>query len=254
MQGITEFLPISSSAHLILPFEVLGWQDQGLAFDVAVHLGTLIAVIVYFWSDLMDLLRGLIRNLSGHGNPDGKFAINLILASLPIVIVGLLAKDIVAGELRSAAVIAISTVFFGVLLYAADILGKRQHESNELTLSHALAIGFAQCLALIPGTSRSGITMTTALALGYQREAASRISFLMAIPTILGASVLLLNDLVRTPVDVDWTTLGIGMAASGITAFVCIRLFITTIERIGFLPFVIYRLILGFGLAYFIWG
>lgn len=254
VQGITEFLPISSSAHLILPFEVLGWEDQGLAFDVAVHLGTLIAVIVYFWSDLISLLKGFLQTVSGNKTSEGMFAIYLIAASLPIVIVGLAAKDLVAGELRSAAVIAVSTIVFGIILYVADAYGRKQSNSQDLSLRHALVIGFAQCLALVPGTSRSGITMTAALFLGYHREAASRISFLMAVPTILGASVLLLNDLVETSAPVDWNTLALGMVISGITAYLCIKFFLKAIERIGFLPFVIYRLALGLALAYFVWG
>lgn len=237
-----------------MPFEILGWTDQGLAFDVAVHLGTLAAVIIYFWSDLLDLLKGFFRKLSGNPDQDGDFAINLIIASLPIVLVGFMAKDFVAGELRSAAVIAVTTIVFAIALYAADKLGRRSESSEQLRSPHAFLIGLAQCLALIPGTSRSGITMTAALALGYQREAASRISFLLSIPTILGASTLLLVDLVSARAPVDWSKLGLGMAVSGITAYLCIRLFLATIERIGFLPFVIYRLIIGAGLVYFVWG
>ncbi len=254
VQGITEFLPISSSAHLILPFEILGWPDQGLAFDVAVHLGTLIAVLTYFWRDLMTLLGGLWNKLIGSADQDGDFAIHLIAASIPIVIIGLLAKDLVQNELRSAAVIAVTTILFGIVLYVADLRGRRTRVSTELNLTHALMIGLAQCLALIPGTSRSGITMTAALFLGYEREAASRISFLLSIPTILGASVLLLIDLGQSTASVAWDQLLTGMAVSGITAYLCIRLFLETIEKIGFLPFVIYRLIVGFALAYFIWA
>ncbi len=253
VQGITEFLPISSSAHLILPFEILGWPDQGLAFDVAVHLGTLIAVLAYFWRDLLDLLVGLLKKLGGNPNADGDFAVNLIAASIPIVVIGLLAKNLVQNELRSAAVIAVSTIVFGIVLYAADRLGQRSRQSSELNLSHAIMIGFAQCLALIPGTSRSGITMTAALFLGYERQAASRISFLLAIPTILGASLLLLLDLANSVAPVAWDQLLIGMSVSGVTAYLCIRLFLETIEKIGFLPFVIYRLVVGLALAYFIW-
>lgn len=253
VQGITEFLPISSSAHLILPFELFGWQDQGLAFDVAVHLGTLTAVIVYFWSDLMTLLRGFLRSLVFDKNPDGTFAWHLIAASLPIVVVGLLLKSLVENELRSATIIVITTVLFGVVLYIADTFSKRVRDTSELSLPHALLIGLAQCLALVPGTSRSGITMTAALALGYHREAASRISFLLSIPTILGAGTLLLVDVVSSAEAVNWTKLALGWVVSGITAYLCISLFLSAIERIGFLPFVIYRLALGLGLAVFIW-
>lgn len=253
VQGITEFLPISSSAHLILPFEILGWADQGLAFDVAVHLGTLIAVVVYFWKDLMSLLTGFIQNLSGTPNEEGRLASNLIIASLPIVFIGLLLKSLVEGELRSAGVIAVSTVVFGVVLYVADKVGNKQRHDQELSWLHALVIGFAQCLALIPGTSRSGITMSAALALGYTRQAASRLSFLLSVPTILGASVLLLKDLATMDVAVNWLQMGMGMVTAGVTAYLCIRLFLDFIDRIGFMPFVIYRLVLGTALAIYLW-
>lgn len=253
VQGITEFLPISSSAHLILPFEILGWPDQGLAFDVAVHLGTLIAVVAYFWKDLIGLLTGFIQNLSGAPNEEGRLATNLIIASLPIVVFGLLMKSLVEGELRSAGVIAISSIVFGVVLFIADKIGNKQRSDQELTWSHALVIGFAQCLALIPGTSRSGITMSAALALGYTRQASSRLSFLLSVPTILGASVLLLKDLATMDVAVNWLQLGLGMATAGVTAYLCIRLFLDFIDRIGFVPFVIYRLVLGTGLAIYLW-
>lgn len=253
IQGITEFLPISSSAHLILPFDILGWKDQGLAFDVAVHLGTLIAVIIYFWRDLVGLLLGFFQQVSGKRNAEGQFAIQLIVASLPIIAIGLLLKSLVENELRTAEVIAYSTVIFGIVLYIADRMSKRQLAENELTLSHALLIGVAQCLALIPGTSRSGITMSAALALGYTRQSASRISFLLSVPTILGASVLLIRDLVITNASVPWTQLGIGMFVSAVTAYLCIRLFLDVIERIGFLPFVIYRLALGGALMWYLY-
>tara|TARA_R110002072_G_scaffold150059_2_gene298169 strand:- start:21394 stop:22224 length:831 start_codon:yes stop_codon:yes gene_type:complete len=253
VQGITEFLPISSSAHLILPFEILGWPDQGLAFDVAVHLGTLIAVVVYFWRDLLGLLRGFIQNIAGKPNEDGRLAINLLIASLPIVIVGLLLKSLVEGELRSAGVIATSTIVFGVVLFLADKFSSSQRSDQELTWLHALVIGLAQCLALIPGTSRSGITMSAALALGYTRQAASRMSFLLSVPTILGASVLMLKDLATIDVAVNWSQLATGMVAAGITAYLCIRLFLGFIDRIGFMPFVLYRLVLGSALAAYLW-
>lgn len=252
VQGVTEFLPISSSAHLILPFEILGWPDQGLPFDVAVHLGTLIAVISYFWKDLWRLLTGFLRTLGGTRNTDGTFAVNLLIASLPIVFVGFLAKSIVEGELRSTLVIAVSTILFGLVLYAADKFSARGRADTELSAAHSLLIGFAQCLALIPGTSRSGITISAALALGYSREAASRISFLLAIPTILGASTLLGFELVQANHSIDWFRLSMGILVSSVTAFVCIHYFLTFIERVGFLPFVIYRLVLGGALAVYL--
>lgn len=248
VQGITEFLPISSSAHLILPFDILGWPDQGLAFDVAVHLGTLAAVIIYFWRDLVSLLIGFLQQLQGKSNSEGQFAIQLLVASLPIVALGLLLKSFVENELRTSEVIAYATIVFGIVLYLSDVFGRKQSREDALNLKHALVIGFAQCLALIPGTSRSGITMSAALALGYTRQSASRISFLLSVPTILGASVLLIRDLVTTNAVVPWVQLGVGMSVSAITAYLCIRLFLNVIDRVGFVPFVLYRLVLGFAL------
>jgi len=254
VQGITEFLPISSSAHLILPFQVFGWDDQGLAFDVAVHLGTLTAVIAYFWRDLINLTFGLGRTLSGAQNAEGSLAIHLIIASLPIVVAGLALKSLVEGELRSASVIAIATIVFGIVLWIADRTSQRDRQESALTWQDALMIGIAQCLALIPGTSRSGITMTAALALGYTRQTASRLSFLLSVPTILGASLLILRDLFETAEPVRWDHMAIGATLSGITAYLCIRFFLSFIDRIGFLPFVVYRLVLGFALLWFLYA
>ncbi len=246
IQGITEFLPISSSAHLILPFELLGWPDQGLAFDVAVHLGSLIAVLWYFRADLIRLTGATLTGLwKRELNADAGFALNLLIASLPIIPAGFLLKDLVETELRSIEVIAMTTIVFGLALLAADRFGNRHRTSTELTPAHALAIGLAQCLALIPGTSRSGITMTMALLSGYSREASARISFLLSIPAIAGASTLALLDLVAAEDAVDWTALGIGLVGAGVSAYLCITLFLEFITRLGFLPFVIYRLLLG---------
>lgn len=253
VQGITEFLPISSSAHLILPFDILGWEDQGLAFDVAVHLGTLTAVIAYFWRDLISLAFGLGHTLSGKQNTEGRLAIHLIIASLPIVAAGFTLKSLVEGELRSASVIAVATIVFGIVLWIADRRSKRNLEESAMVWQHALMIGIAQCLALIPGTSRSGITMTAALALGYTRQSASRLSFLLSVPTILGASVLILRDLLEANSVVRWDHLATGAILSGITAYLCIRFFLSFIDRIGFLPFVVYRLVLGFALLFYLY-
>lgn len=253
IQGITEFLPISSSAHLILPFDILGWPDQGLAFDVAVHLGTLTAVIIYFWRDLVSLIVGFSQQLLGKSNNEGQFAIQLLVASLPIVVLGLLLKSFVEHELRTSEVIAFATIIFGVVLYFSDVFGSKRSTESTLNIRHALVIGFAQCLALIPGTSRSGITMSAALALGYTRQSASRISFLLSVPTILGASVLLVRDLATTNAIVPWTQLIIGMSVSATTAYLCIRLFLNVIDRMGFLPFVLYRMVLGFALLAYLY-
>ena len=245
IQGITEFLPISSSAHLILPFEVLGWPDQGLAFDVAVHVGSLAAVLVYFRRTLLKLLVGVCTALiRREHNEDSHFAGLLIIASLPIIPVGFMLNDLVETSLRSVLVIAITTIVFGIALWVADRYF-RTGTPRPLNWRSAIVIGFAQCLALIPGTSRSGIIMTAALMMGLGRESAARISFLLAIPTILGAGVLKTSDLLNATQPVAWDLITLGTVVSAIAAFTCIHLFLATINRIGFLPFVIYRLVLG---------
>ena len=243
IQGITEFLPISSSAHLVLPSHLFGWSDQGLAFDTAVHLGSLIAVITFFWRDLVRLILAGSSQILGNSSEDGRFAVNLLIASLPIIPVGFFARFLTESELRNLEVIAVTTILFALVLWYADRL--KREESQILTLNRALMIGIAQCLALIPGTSRSGITMTAALLIGFSRTDAARISFLISIPAILGAAALQLFDLITQSITTDWLAVGIGTLVSGISAYLCIRFLLGFIERIGFLPFVIYRLILG---------
>jgi len=251
IQGVTEFLPISSSAHLILPSQILGWTDQGLAFDVAVHLGSLSAVLIYFRHDLFRLTQASLKaTFSLTHSSQSRLAMNLILASLPIIPAGLFLKDMVEGELRSIEVIAGTTIVFGLALWYADHYQQANADSSRteaesLTLKHAMLIGIAQCFALIPGTSRSGATMTMGLLCGYGREAVSRISFLLSIPAIAGASLLKTVDLATADMQIDWQTLGLGWLFSGISAYLCIHLFLDYINRLGFLPFVIYRMVLG---------
>ncbi|MDZ7684121.1 MAG: undecaprenyl-diphosphate phosphatase [Gammaproteobacteria bacterium] len=246
IQGITEFLPISSSAHLILPFKVLGWPDQGLAFDVAVHLGSLLAVMAYFRRDLIRLIGAtLVTFRTREWSTDSRFAFNLLIASLPIIPAGFFLKGWVESDLRAVEVIIATTIIFGVALLIGDRLGRRCLDSTSLTWQHALAIGLAQCLALVPGTSRSGITMTMALLAGYTREACARISFLLSIPAIAGAATLSSIHLLTAHEPVDWTSIGTGFIVAGLSAYACITLFLEAITRMGFLPFVIYRLALG---------
>lgn len=245
IQGITEFLPISSSAHLILPSQLLGWPDQGLAFDVAVHLGTLIAVVVYFRQDISNLFVAWFGQFSGDGvNHDARLAWFIIIATIPAGIAGLLGKGFIEENLRSALVIAVTTLLFGMLLWFADVRNQGQKRLLELTLLGAVIIGCAQALALIPGTSRSGITITAALLLGFSRQDSARFSFLLSIPIILLSSGLLALDLLDSP-SVDWQALIIGTLVSGVSAYVCIYYFLAFINRLGMLPFVVYRLILG---------
>lgn len=244
IQGITEFLPISSSAHLILPSKLLGWPDQGLAFDTAVHLGSLAAVIVYFRHELSRLTAAVLLHIqTRQPSADSQFALNLMLASLPIIPIGFFTRFIVETELRGVEVIAFTTIVFGIALWVADSM--RGDTAKPLTPARSIAIGLAQCLALIPGTSRSGVTITMALLLGQSREHAARISFLIAIPAISGAAVIKLWDLLHTSITPDWFVLGIATVVAGLSAYFCIVLLLNIVNKIGYLPFVIYRIGLG---------
>lgn len=246
LQGVTEFLPISSSAHLILPSQLWGQKDQGLAFDIAVHAGSLTAVLYYFRAELKTLLAGCAVALrSRQMNTHAALGLNLLIATVPIAICGVLVKDIVAGELRNIAVIATTTIVFGVLLIWADRqCGARRHEQS-LTTTEAFYIGLAQAIALIPGVSRSGIVMTACLLLKLDRQAAARFAFLLSIPTIAGASLLQAIETLTLPQTVPVEIMGIGFVTSMVAAFFCIGIFLRFIDKIGLLPFAIYRVILG---------
>ncbi len=246
IQGLTEFLPVSSSAHLILPSQVLGWSDQGQAFDVAVHLGTLIAVMAYFNKDIRRILTGMWQSLqSRQMNSDMGLGLAVGVGTIPAVVFGGLFSDFIEDNLRSSFVIACSTVVFGLLLWAGDKSGKQLYREDKITLKVGLMIGMAQALALIPGTSRSGITMTAALFMGFNRVAAARFSMLLSIPIILAAGSLETFKLVSGNEPIAWGFMGLGFLASAISAFMCIHVFLALISRMGMLPFVIYRLLLG---------
>lgn len=255
IQGLTEFLPISSSGHLILAPHLFGFADQGLELDVAVHFGTLIAVVVYFRHDIINITRGWFAALppKAPSNPQSRLGWAIIVGVIPVVIVGLLVKDIVETQLREPWIIGTTTILFGLLLGWVDWHARRKRDIARLTLRDAIYIGLAQVLALIPGTSRSGITMTAGLMLGLTREAAARFSFLLSIPTILGSSILIGKDLVGAGGGVDWNAIGISIALAAITAWLCIHYFLAYIERMGMQPFVIYRLLLGAVIFYLIW-
>ncbi len=245
VQGLTEFLPISSSAHLILPSQILGWPDQGLAFDVGVHVGTLLAVMLYFRRDIYQLLTAWFRQISGQGDSqEARLAWYVILATIPAGLAGALGSGWIETNLRSALVIALATIGFGVILGVADRkTGSRGME--QLNIKDAVTIGLAQALALIPGTSRSGITMTAALFLGLKRDTAARFSFLLSIPLILAAGLLKGLELANTGTESQWSLIVVGSLISAVSAYACIHLFLTFLEKISFMPFVIYRLLLG---------
>ena len=246
VQGLSEFLPVSSSAHLVLLPRVMGWVDQGLVFDVAVHLGSLIAVVGYFRLEVWRMLTCWLRSISGGGSSrDSQLAWWVILGTLPAVIVGLAFKGYIESDLRSPWVIAITTIVFGLLLGFADYRSKRERSEYQLRLKDVLLIGCFQALALIPGTSRSGITITMGLLLGLTRQAAARFSFLLAIPIIIASGSLQTLDLVKSPTAIDWQGLTLAVLLSALSAGLCIHFFLKLIDRVGMMPFVVYRLLLG---------
>ena len=252
LQGLTEFLPISSSAHLILLPLVVGWTDQGLAFDVAVHLGTLLAVVCYFRSDLKKIVAGWTDSLIyKKQTQESRLAWMIVVGTIPVGLVGLLAGSLVEIYLRSPSVIAVSTILFGLLLWFADAKGKRSKNEDTMSIKMALVIGLYQVLALIPGTSRSGITMTGGLLLGLTREAAARFSFLLSVPLIFLAGSLKSFELINSSETIDWVSISLGVLISALSAFACIAVFLRLLEKIGMLPFVLYRLVLGGFLLYF---
>ncbi len=259
IQGLTEFLPISSSAHLILPSAVFGWQDQGQALDVALHVGTLLAVVLYFRKEVGSMAVAWFGTVGigpekNTNSFDGKLAWWILLASIPLGIVGLLGKDFIEENLRSAAVIAITTLVFGVLLGFADIKAKENVSVEKLGFKGAMIIGLAQALALIPGTSRSGITMTLGMMLGLSKENAARFSFLLSIPAIIMTGGYLTYKLITSAEPVDWSTLGLGSVLAFFSAYACIHYFLILVGKLGMMPFVIYRLVLGAGLLWFVLG
>ena len=248
IQGITEFLPVSSSAHLILPAQIWGWVDQGLLFDVAVHAGTLCAVLWYFRDTVINLAKSILPG--GPGHQSELWA--LVVATVPVVLAGLLLKDVIAIDARAVNVIIVATLLFGVLLGVADRFSRRgaQH-TGPVSLRDALLIGLAQVCALIPGTSRSGVTITAALFLGYHPAAATRFSFLLSVPVIGGAVALMLATMGSGASSLSGAAAVAAFALSAVFAYATIKAFMYWVERIGLMPFVLYRLALG--LVLWVW-
>ena len=244
VQGITEFLPISSSGHLILVPKFTDWPDQGLEIDIAVHVGTLIAVMLYFWRDIWGILVGLQRFAKGKRDPGAKLAFLVVVATIPVVIAGVLVAPYMSA-MRLISVIGWTSIIFGIALWVADRFGLTVRKVEHITYVDAIIIGVAQALALIPGTSRSGITMTAARMLGYERAEAARFSMVISIPTILAAGSKIGYDLYKegnAQVTTDALYSG-GLAFA--SALVAIWLLMAWLKRASFTPFVLYRVVLG---------
>ncbi len=250
IQGLTEFLPISSSAHLILLPTLLEWQDQGLAVDVAAHVGTLCAVIFYFRRDLVEMSSKWVSTGFNTHDYHSRYVWFLLIATMPIAVSGLLLDNLVETYLRSPMVIAVATIIFGCLIFIVDKFGHKDRAEKDLTFKDIIIIGLFQVLALVPGTSRSGITITAGLLLGLERRAAARFAFLLSIPTIVlaggyeGFKLILSEDVVYWPGVITVTV------TSFILAALTIHFFIRFLDRTGLLPYVIYRILLGILLVY----
>lgn len=264
VQGLTEFLPISSSAHLILFPRFVGWPDQGLAFDIAANTGTLAALLVYFRDDLVALLRRPARDPARASEPGLPLLPWLMIATVPVGLFGWIAADWIAEDLRNPRVIAVTTLLFGVLLWVADRMGERPGRrvldepeaggpAQDPTWLDAVLLGAAQAVALIPGTSRSGIVMTAGLFAGFDRASAARLAFLMAIP--VGALVALkdLVDVVGSGVSASWASLVVGFLAAAVSGYAVIALLLEWLQRRSLGVFVVYRLVLGVLLLVLFW-
>jgi len=244
IQGLTEFLPISSSAHLRIASELLGIGDAGAAFTAITQIGTELAVIVFFWRDIVRIVGRWFRSLTGsvpRKDPDALMGWWIILGSIPIVVLGLLFQNQIESTFRSLWIVATTLIVFGLLLGLADWIGKRALTLDRLNWKHGLIFGLAQALALIPGVSRSGGTITAGLLMGYKREAAARYSFLLAIPAVLGSGFYQLVKALRAP---EVTPMGYTVVATVVAfavALVVIGLFMRYISRGSFMPFVVYR-------------
>jgi undecaprenyl-diphosphatase len=244
IQGLTEFLPVSSSAHLILGSKVFDWPDQGLVFDVATHLGTLLAVVVYFRNDLWNMIKPWLSQ-SREDEVSRKLGLTLVVASIPAIVAGGLLHGWVETALRDTRVIAISTIGFGLLLWWADARFSRSKVLADMSMKPGILIGLAQMLALVPGTSRSGITITMGRMLGFNADSAARFSFLLSIPIIAAAGAYGVLGMLFDDTSIDWFQFSLAIVLSALAGWLCIAAFLALLRRVGLVPFVIYRLALG---------
>lgn len=243
VQGLTEPLPISSSAHLILVPWLLGWPEHSLTFDVALHMGTLAALLLFFWKDWWKLAAAW---LPGGDGQERRLGVGLVLGTLPAAIVGLLFEDVIETALRSPPLIATVMLVASAVILAADRLGRQTLPLERVTYARALAIGTAQMLALMPGVSRSGSTIAAGLALGLTREAAARYAFLLATPITAGAGVFKLKDLLETGVPAsEQAAFAAGIVASFIVGLFAIGFLLRFLRRYSLVAFVVYRVALA---------
>ncbi len=251
VQGLTEFLPVSSSGHLVLVPYLFAWADQGLAFDVAVHFGSLAAVCIYFRKDMVSILAGGMRLLGDNiTTPESRLAQAIALGTVPAALAGLLFASWIEANLRDPLVIVYTLSGFGILMAIADRVGRRERNISGVGFRDAVIIGFAQALSLVPGTSRSGVTITAARFLGFGRQDAARFSFLLSAPVIFLAAMYKLIALILGDAAVAWGQLGLGALLACVVAYLSIEFFMRIVTRIGLAPFAIYRLILAAFILY----
>lgn len=251
VQGLTEFLPVSSSGHLILTPYFFDWTDQGLAFDVAVHVGSLVAVCVFFRKDIVTLFTGGVQVLGGNvKTPESRLALAITLGTVPAALSGLLFASWIEANLRDPAVIVYTLSGYGILMALADRFSRSERTLSGLGLKDALIIGCAQALALVPGTSRSGVTITAARLLGFERVDAARFSFLLSAPVILLAAAYKFIELLMGGTAVAWGQLALGALVSCVVAYLSIEFFMRFVSRMGLAPFAIYRLLLAAVILY----
>jgi undecaprenyl-diphosphatase len=247
-QGLGEFLPISSSAHLILIPWFLGWHDPGLTFDVALHIGTLLAVIAFFWKDWLLLIRHGLGN--GLKTKEGRMFWFIVAASIPGALIGALLENSAETSFRNPVIIAVMLLVMGMLLYLADRYGAKRQSSESISLGQSLIIGLSQAFAIIPGVSRSGITIASGLFLGLTREDAARFSFLLSTPIIAGAGILKLRHLSLSAITTPFL---VGFITSAVVGFLVIGFLLRWLRRKSFLPFVWYRAILAGAILMMFW-
>ncbi|MFD2091393.1 undecaprenyl-diphosphate phosphatase [Blastococcus deserti] len=250
VQGLTEFLPISSSAHLRLVGELFGWDDPGAAFTAITQIGTEAAVLLYFRKDIARIVVAWLGSLAGRrtGDPDARTGWLIIVGSIPIVVLGLLFQDDIETTLRDLRIVAIALVAFSLILFWADRVGAKKRELHDLTVAHGVAFGFAQAMALVPGVSRSGGTITMGLFLGYSRAAAARYSFLLAVPAVLGSGFFQVYEALTGDVagaGVAWGPTALATVIAFGVGLTVIAWLLRYLDRGSFTPFVVYRVVLG---------